>query len=254
MESIAEVRAKLAEIARDNPDGLRGSEVKTMLRRALSSSFDESAYGFRSFASFLQEMGKVVKVVAAPATGGDLRVYPISTGGANATDNEEVRLALLAKLAKTGYDGDAPSRRRVLSRLFDAMAASDGPFTLSKVHDSMQQPDDKAPSFSNVVKYARTLSMGGALAVEESPGDVFFRDRNMSLAPDVRTAESLILAYEVAVATRLVAAAGETPIDSAMVCAVLGLDHEAPGDLTYCEKVLASAKHRAAAAAAQRAA
>ena len=30
-ESIGEVRAKLAEIVRDNPDGLRGSEVKTML-------------------------------------------------------------------------------------------------------------------------------------------------------------------------------------------------------------------------------
>ena len=66
MESIGEVRAKLAEILRDNPDGLLGSEVKTMLRRALSSSFDESAYGFRSFASFLQEMGKVVKVVPRP--------------------------------------------------------------------------------------------------------------------------------------------------------------------------------------------
>ena len=254
VESIGAVRAKLAEILRDNPDGLLGSEVKTMLRRALSSSFDESAYGFRSFASFLQEMGKVVKVVPAPATGGDLRVYPISSGGADATDSGAVRLALLAKLAKTGYDGDAPRRRRVLSRLFDAMAAADGPFTLSKVHDSMQHPDDNASSFSNVVKHARTLSRGGALAVEESPDDVFFRDRSMSLASDVRTAESLILAYEVAIATWLVAGAGETPINSAMVCAVLGLDHEAPSDLTYCEEILASAKHRAAAAAAQRAA
>ena len=35
-ESIGEVRAKLAEIVRDNPDGLRGGEVKTMLRRVLS--------------------------------------------------------------------------------------------------------------------------------------------------------------------------------------------------------------------------
>ena len=86
VESIAEVRAKLAEIVRDNPDGLHGSEVKTMLRRALSSSFDESAYGFASFGSFLGDMNEVVRVVPAPAAGGDLRVYPASMGGADSTD------------------------------------------------------------------------------------------------------------------------------------------------------------------------
>ena len=133
------------------------------------------------------------------------------------------------------------------------MAGADAPFNLSDVHGSMPQPDDEASSsMSDVVKYARTLAMGGALAVEESLNDVFFRDRSMSLASDVRTAESLTRAYEVAAMTRLVVGAGETPIDAAMVRAVLGLDHQAPSDLTYCEEVLASAKHRAAAIAAQR--
>lgn len=78
-ESIEEVRAKLAEIVRDNPDGLLGSAVKTTLRRVLSSSFDESAYGFRSFGSFLGRMSDIVRVVRAPSGGGDLRVYPAST-------------------------------------------------------------------------------------------------------------------------------------------------------------------------------
>ena len=114
----------------------------------------------------------------------------------------------------------------------------------------MQQPEDDAPSsFSDIVKYARILRMSSALVVEESPEDVFFRDRSMSLASNVSTVESLILAYEAVVTTRLVAVAGETPIDAAMVCAVLGLDHQESSDLAYCEKVLASARHRAAALA-----
>ena len=250
VESIPEVRAKLAEIVRDNPDGLHGSEVKTMLRRALSSSFDESAYGFTSFGSFLGEMGEVVRVVPAPADGGDLRVYPVSSGGADSTDAGAARLVRQVKLAKMGYEGDAPRRRRVLSRLFDVITRADGTFTLSDVHGSMQQPDDDAPSsFSDIVKCARILRMGGALVVEESPEDVFFRDRSMSLASDVSTVESLILTYEATVTTRLVVVAGETPINAAMVCAVLGLDHHASGDLAYCEEVLASARHRAAALA-----
>ena len=131
-ESIDEVRTKLAEIVRENPDGLRGSEVKTMLRRVLSSSFDESAYGFRSFGSFLGRMDGVVRVVPAPATGGDLRVYPAS----------------------------APTAAPV-------------------------EADDDA---TRLVR--------------------------MSLTLDSSTVESLILAYETAIATRLVSAAGEETICS----------------------------------------
>ena len=106
-ESIDEVRAKLAEIVRDHPEGLRGSEPKTMLRRALSSSFDESAYGFRSFGSFLERMGRVVRVVPAPASGGDLRVYPASTPATDAA----ALLIRKAKLRTMRYDGYAPRRR-----------------------------------------------------------------------------------------------------------------------------------------------
>ena len=256
-ESIGEVRAKLAEIAGENPDGLRGSEVKTMLRRALSSSFDESAYGFRSFGSFLGNMEEVVRVVPAPATGGDLRVYPASTEAAVAAggdDGEAMRLARKAKLNGMRYDGDATRRRAFLSQLFKAMVdRDDGLFTLSEVYASMQVPDDEgALAFGDVVKYARILALGGALVFEEGQDDVFFRDRRMSLTSDARTLEPLVLAYEVAVAIRLVASAGEMSVDAAQICAVLGLDCQAQGDLMYCEEVLASAKHRAAAAAARR--
>ena len=126
------------------------------------------------------------------------------------------------------------------------MTRANGTFTLSNVHGSMERTDEDAPSsFSDIVKYARILRMGGALVVEESPEDVFFRDRSMSLTADISTVESMILAYESTVTTRLVVVAGETPIDAPMVCAVLGLDHHASVDLAYCEEVLESARCRA---------
>ena len=128
-----------------------------------------------------------------------------------------------------------------------------GLFNLSEVHASMQESDDEgALAFGDVVKYARILALGGALVFEEGQDDAFFRDRRMSLTSDARTVESVILGYEVAVATRLVANAGKMSVDAARICTVLGLDCQAPGDLMYCEEVLASAKHRVAAAAAQR--
>ena len=84
-----------------------------MPRRALSSSFDESTYGFRSF---LGKMDEVVRVVPAPVTGGDLRVYPASPEAvvaAGEDDGEAARLARLARKAKLNgmrYDGDATRR------------------------------------------------------------------------------------------------------------------------------------------------
>ena len=254
-ESIAEVRAKLAEIVGEHPDGLRGTEVKTRLRRALSSSFDESAYGFRSFGNFLAKMDGVVRVVPAPTTGGDLRVFPASGLASTAADGdgEGPRLVRKAKLSAMRYERDAPRRRAVLAQLFRAMAGREGPFTLGEVHESMQETGEPgALAFGDLVKYARTLYFGGALAVEEVQGEVFFRDRSMSLTLDPPVAESLVLAYETAAAARLVAVAGETRVDAAAVCAVLGLDPGSQDHLAYCGGVLDAAKRRAAASAAQR--
>ena len=252
VESLAEVRAKLAEIVRENPDGLNGSAVKPMLRRALSSSFDESAYGFRSFGRFLAKMEDVVRVVPAPATGGDLRVYPASAAPPEEADGEAAQLLRQAKLRKMGYEQDARRRRSALKRLFEAMTERGGPFGLGEVHASMQEPDDGALAIGNLVKYARTLTLGGAIKVEDGPEDMFFRDRRMKLTLEPETAESLILAYETAVATRLVAVAGETPIDTDQICAVLGLKPGEPGDLAYCGHVLSAARRRVAASVARR--
>ena len=72
----------------------------------------------------------------------------------------------------------------------------------------------------------------------------------MSLTLDPHTVESLVLAYETAVVTRVVAVlaiASQTPVDAAAVCAVLGLDPTSPDHLEYCGGVLDTAKQRAAA-------
>ena len=131
-ESISEVRAELGEAVRDNPEGLLGSELKTTLRRVLSSNFDESTYGFMSFASFLRKMDDIVRVIPAPAAGGDLRVFPASArppGAGDLEDSGATRLVRQANLHKLRYDADAPRRRRALSHLFDVAAERDGSFT-----------------------------------------------------------------------------------------------------------------------------
>ncbi|MCZ0941669.1 MAG: NYN domain-containing protein [Gammaproteobacteria bacterium] len=243
-EGIEEVRSALTDVVRNNPNGLKGSELKTALRRLLSSSFDESAYGFRSFASFLNKMNDIVRVVPAPAAGGDLRVFPLSTGSAATSEQESeaVRLIHQAKLHNLGYDADVRRRRRVLSRLFDIVTSSGKPMAVAEVHATMETDDAETPTLGKLVKYARVLSMCGVLVVEHRQNDAFFRDQPMSLASHIDKLESLVLAYETAVVARLLAFSGGMPaIEAGQVCAVLGLDGSSPDDLDYCNGVLEEA-------------
>ena len=81
--------------------------------RVLSSIFDESAYGFKSFSGFLERMKDIVRVVPPPATGGDLRVYPARRNALDPTERLTVEIDALvrqAKLRRLRYERNAGRR------------------------------------------------------------------------------------------------------------------------------------------------
>ena len=245
-ESIDEVRSKLIDIVRDNPDGIPAGGVKTILRRVLSSTFDESAYGFKSFSGFLERMNDIVRVVPPPATGGDLRVYP---AGGNALDPAEpmpVEIDALvrhAKLHKLRYERNAAQRRETLSKLFALMTSHRHPFTLLGLHESMRDgAGDATMPLTELMKYARILFMGRAFAIEPGQNDFVLRERRLSLAEGIRAPEDLVLCYETPVAVRLLKAF-DAPVDAGQLAAVLGLDGDCRGDRSYCDGLLERARN-----------
>ena len=125
------MRAGLREIVQGHPDGIFASTVKTTLRRVLSANFDDSAYGFASFSTFLKAMNDIVRVVPPPPQGGDLRVYPASAVEPDPTGSGD--WASQAKQGKFQYERNARRRRGVMSALFDAMM-KDPTFTLTTVY------------------------------------------------------------------------------------------------------------------------
>lgn len=237
-EGLGEVRSKLAEIVRDNPDGLHGTAVKTMLRRVLTT-FDESAYGFGSFSQFLGRMDDVVRVVPPPASGGDLRVYPAAAGepatAADAVPDEIDAIGGRAKLQKLRYERDATRRRSTLARLFAVMASPEDPFSLLELHESMRDgAGDDAMPLTELMKYARILYMGRAFEPERGQEELVLRERRMRLAAGIVSAEDLVLAYETPVAVRLLRAG---PVEARDLAVVLGLGSSGD-DLSYCDGLL----------------
>ena len=175
-----------------------GSAVKPMLRRVLSSTFDESTYGFKSFSAFLEGMNDIVRVVPPPASGGgDLRAYPAS---ANALDPPERLPVEIDALVRPGQTAQAPlraHRRETLSKLFACMTGHGHPFTLLGLHESMRDSaGNAAMPLTNLMKYARIMFMGRAFAIEPGQDDVVLRERDLSLAEGIRAPEDLVLCYE----------------------------------------------------------
>ena len=125
-------------------------------------------------------------------------------------------LARRANLHKSRYERNTRRRRATLAALFDVMAAADAPFRLVDMPDEMRERGgDDAMSLTDLVKYARVLHVGRAFALEADPEDIPFRERPMSLAADVRSPEDFVVAYETAIAARLLRAAGESPVGTA---------------------------------------
>lgn len=249
-ESIEKVRRTLADIVRERPDGILGSALKVELRRRLSSSFDESTYGYGSFSDFLAKMDDIVKLERPPATGGDLRAYPPSTDIATGDGTDARTGTLHTHLKSSGYEPDKTVRRETLVRLFDAMSGI--AFTLPDVHDALENDAGPPLPMTKVVKYARMLFYYRVLLVASGQEGVLFRERRMRLRPDVDSPEALVLAYETGAVMRLVNG-GDSPIGPTDVAAVLALDRSDGRDLEYCTRLLTNAQDLARTVAATRA-
>ena len=96
-------------------------------------------------------------------------------------------------------------------------------------------------SLADLMKYARILFHGGAFRAEPEQDDTRLRERRLSLVPDVRRAEDLVLWYETVVAVRLVRTLPR-PANAALLASALGLQTDSKEDLRYSGLLLARAQ------------
>ncbi|MBL8483154.1 MAG: NYN domain-containing protein, partial [Rhodocyclaceae bacterium] len=76
---IEQVREALRSLMQERPGGIKGAQVKPLLRRKLSATFDESEYGYTRLSDMLAAMSDVVRVVP-DVRGGDVSVMPAGEG------------------------------------------------------------------------------------------------------------------------------------------------------------------------------
>ena len=253
-EGLDAVRAALRDILAERPAGLKGAEVKPLLRRRLSATFDESEYGFSRLTSLLLALPEVVSVVA-DRRGGDVTVLPAGTPTpavaaepkaapappvAGCEEDPDRALVQAAELSTYAFERNAQKRRRILSALFEAMQEQT-PFTLEDVIEQvLQEQASLGLSVSRLAKYQTVLWQSRAFLVEADQQGRPMRERRVRLLPEIASAEDLIARYEASIAYKLATAAkarGEV-LETESLCRILGLAGEGP-DREHCGQLLA---------------
>ena len=247
-EQLRAVRAALQEIVSERPDGLKGAQIKPLLRRRLSATFDESEYGFSRLTDLLLSLPDVVSVVPS-RSGGDITVLPAgqeapaeaepAAGQEARVDTLASRLVRVSELPRYAFETDCTRRRAVLATLFAAMKAEE-PFILADVFERvLQDTDIPGLSLSKLARYQSILWQSRCFAIEPQQQGKSIRERLMRLAPELATEDDLAARYERSIAYKLGAAAkaAELELDARTLCQALGLP-ETQEQLDYCGTLL----------------
>lgn len=239
------VRQALREILAERPEGLKGSQIKPLLRRHLSVTFDESEYGFSRLVDLLHALPDTISVAHNPA-GGDITVFPAEAKGsaAYAAATSPVRqqpyeeLSRRAGLPRYRFVHDAQRRREIIAALYQAMIER-SPFKLANIFDRVLDECEELQLSTTVLsKYQAILWQSRVFEVEQNQQTIPTRERLMRLVPEIRSSDDLAFRYEASIVYKLATAAEEmgrslTP-DS--ICQIMGLS----GDegLAYAARLL----------------
>jgi uncharacterized LabA/DUF88 family protein len=236
--NLEAVRQALRGILAERPDGLKGSQVKPLLRRHLSMTFDESEYGFSQLGDLLRALPETVSVTRSPA-GGDITVFPAKVKGSAAFAPASSRgrdlphddLLRRAGLPRYRFVHDAEQRREIIAALYNAMTEK-SPFKLANIFDDvLDEWEELQLSTTILSKYQAILWQSRVFEVEPNQQTTPTRERLMRLVSDIRNSDDLAFRYEASIVYKLVAAAEEQgrPLNAGAICEIMGLHDDEPG-------------------------
>ncbi len=244
---LINLQAALVDIVSKRPEGVKGAELKGLLRRKISATFDESDYGFSRLIDLVRAFPKDLRVEMSRG-GGDMTVLPVTSSDASGTQQARKpspranveKLTKVAGLRRYRYEVNARKRRKILKAMFEAMKGSS--FSQNDVYDQMQnQTDLQDVSATELSKYFLILFQSRVLWTESpSEEELPVRARKMTLNKTIKSADDLIQVYETSIVYKVIDNKESEKSSSQELCALLGLN---PGrEQKYVEKLLKKAK------------
>lgn len=239
----------LAEIVSSRPEGVRGAELKGLLRRNISATFDESDYGFSRFSDLIRAFPKDVIVQPSPR-GGDITVLPTQpneTAKSSKAKKDNNRIDSLIKkagLPRYRYEINPIKRQEVLEAIYSGMNVE--PFSQNDIYDHIQNlssvPELSATELS---KYFLILMQSRIVWTAENSADekLPVRARKLVLNKAIKNFDAFMERFEASILYKVLEKEKSTPPTTTELAQVLGLKPN-PVNHKYVEKLIALIKKK----------
>lgn len=239
----------LAEIVSNRPEGVRGAELKGLLRRNISATFDESNYGFSRFSDLIRAFPNDVTVQTS-GRGGDITVLPtqsVGTAKSTKTKKDNGRIDTLIKkagLPRYRYEINPKKRLEVLEAIYTGM--DEEPFSQNDIYDQIQnQASVPELSATELSKYFLILMQSRIVWTAENSADekLPVRARKLVLNQGITNFDAFMERFEASILYKVLEKEKATPPTTTELAQVLGLKTIAT-NLKYVEKLIVLIKKK----------
>ncbi|BCS97724.1 hypothetical protein DSLASN_33560 [Desulfoluna limicola] len=178
--------------------GILGAQLKSLIRRHISASFDESQYGFRKFGDMIVALSDIATIQRTD-TVGDFYIKSANSGNtpARKDETEDIIPKLRAKLSVLNIDWDRASRDGMLAFIHDNMVRA-GQFSINSIIEELEGLtfyDGRVVSSRKLDGYIKVCNHSNMFQLHQI-GNGTFREREISLKSEYHDLESFISRFE----------------------------------------------------------
>lgn len=178
--------------------GILGAQLKSLIRRHISASFDESQYGFRKFGDMIVALDDIATIERTDSVG-DFYIKSANSGGtpARKDETEDSIPKLRAKLSVLNIDWDRGSRDGMLAFIHDNMVRA-GQFSINSIIEELEGLtfyDGRVVSSRKLDGYIKVCNHSNMFQLHQI-GNGTFREREISLKSEYHDLESFISRFE----------------------------------------------------------
>lgn len=178
--------------------GILGAQLKSLIRRHISTSFDESQYGFRKFSDLIVALDDIATIERTGAVGDFyIKAVRVDSGAVRQEEAEDIIPKLRANLSSLNIDWDRGSRDGMLTFIHDNMVRA-GVFTINSLIEEMEGLtfyDGGLVSSRKLDGYIRVCNHSSMFQILQ-PGTGTFREREISLKHEYHDLDAFISRFE----------------------------------------------------------
>ena len=255
IESLDVFKFRLRELLERNGgrNGIYGAKLKTLIRREISTKFDEASYGYPSFSNMMRALPEVIRIEQHDGPG-DITMFLVEEvkGGANINESDSDRkeneikdivTQCRARLASTSIDWERPIRDGILNFLHGCFSVSEY-ITFNRIIEkcSDHELDTGEPIGAKRLQgYLTVFYQSKMFYVNQSDLQCNMFEKGLKLRPEYSSIEDFLSRFEVSIVYKIL---GFLPVEekkkASCVRRLLQMDEE--DDHEYVVEVIKDAE------------